>query len=364
MARLVEVRRLGPSPFLSWCFAAGHLVPDLDLLAGKGKGAHYTTWGRLHSDDVARAQAAARELGWCEQWATRVGLNSLALVCLTRAVTLDTLGQDDLDAVGAAIEAAPTLTAVAQRHLRSQHYGLTSLCYQLHRVAAPPRHPNSRDRTLADRVAPIPQPEIRRVMLRYLQAVAATVRPKTLAGRAASFEVFTGWLAECHPEVTSLRQLSRAHLEAFLAFDRSRGWRGRVVRDQTISVRHHVRTVVDLRSFFDDLAVWGWVDRPTGPVLHRSDIPRLGAPLPRALAPDVDAALMAAVEGLDDVAARCALILLRGTGMRLGELMDLELSCLWDLPGHGTWSRCRWASSTPSASFRSTRRPWPPWTPG
>jgi integrase len=27
----------------------------------------------------------------------------------------------------------------------------------------------------------------------------------------------------------------------------------------------------------------------------------------------------------------------RGTGMRLGELIDLELGCLWDLPGHGTW---------------------------
>jgi site-specific recombinase XerD len=109
-------------------------------------------------------------------------------------------------------------------------------------------------------------------VLRYLRAVAATVRPKTLAGRAATLQVFTGWLAECHPEVTSLAQLGRAHLEAFLAFDRTRGWRGRVARDQTISVRHHIRNVVDLRSFFDDLASWGWVDRPPGQVLHRSDI--------------------------------------------------------------------------------------------
>jgi hypothetical protein len=26
-----------------------------------------------------------------------------------------------------------------------------------------------------------------------------------------------------------------------------------------------------------------------------------------------------------------------GEGLRLGELLDLELDCLWDLPDHGTW---------------------------
>lgn len=46
---------------------------------------------------------------------------------------------------------------------------------------------------------------------------------------------------------------------------------------------------------------------------------------------------MSAVTQLDDVAARAGLVLLRGTGLRLGELLDLELDCLWELPRHGTW---------------------------
>jgi len=71
--------------------------------------------------------------------------------------------------------------------------------------------------------------------------------------------------------------------------------------------------------------------------VHRSDVPRLPAPLPRALSPDVDTALMAAVAGLADPAARAGITLLRGAGLRLGELRELELDCLWDLPGHGTW---------------------------
>lgn len=48
---------------------------------------------------------------------------------------------------------------------------------------------------------------------------------------------------------------------------------------------------------------------------------------------------MTAVEQLDDLAARCAIKVLRGTGLRLGELLDLELDCLIDYAGHGTWLR-------------------------
>lgn len=48
---------------------------------------------------------------------------------------------------------------------------------------------------------------------------------------------------------------------------------------------------------------------------------------------------MAAVDELDDVAGRHAIKILRGTGMRSGELLDLELDCLTDYAGHGTWLR-------------------------
>jgi len=97
------------------------------------------------------------------------------------------------------------------------------------------------------------------------------------------------------------------------------------------------RTVVDLRAFFDDLAVWGWAERPPARVLHPGDIPRLDRPLPRALAPDHDRDLMAAVDGLTDPFARHGLTILRGTGLRLGELLDLELDCLLDFASHGSW---------------------------
>jgi hypothetical protein len=55
------------------------------------------------------------------------------------------------------------------------------------------------------------------------------------------------------------------------------------------------------------------------------------------LPPDIDQAFMNAVQQLDDTAARAGIVLLRGTGLRLGELLDLQLDCLWELPSHGTW---------------------------
>jgi hypothetical protein len=46
---------------------------------------------------------------------------------------------------------------------------------------------------------------------------------------------------------------------------------------------------------------------------------------------------MSAIAELADPFARTALTILRGTGIRLGELLDLELDCVWDSASHGSW---------------------------
>ena len=48
---------------------------------------------------------------------------------------------------------------------------------------------------------------------------------------------------------------------------------------------------------------------------------------------------MTAIAALDDPFARCGLTVLRATGMRAGELLDLELDCTVDFGAHGTWLR-------------------------
>jgi integrase len=94
-----------------------------------------------------------------------------------------------------------------------------------------------------------------------------------------------------------------------------------------------------LRTFINDLIFWQWPDRPARPLLHISDLPRLLEHVPRALTPTDDLALMAAVARLEDVAAHGAIRIFRGTALRLGELLDLEIDCLLDFSGRGTWLR-------------------------
>jgi integrase len=222
-------------------------------------------------------------------------------------------------------------------HNSARVFSLHQACYELRICQQPPRMARPGKATIAQRVQAISQPGICKTALRYLTTVAATLRPATVDLRADSLIIFAEYLGNAHPQVRSLTQLTRAHIEEFLAYNHKRPWRGRVARDQPVSPVVSKRTVIDLRCFFDDLALWGWTERPPRRVLFPTDVPRLDKPLPRALPADADRDLMAAIAQLADPFARTGLTLLRGTGIRLGELLDLELDCVWDSASHGSW---------------------------
>jgi integrase len=338
-ARLVDLRRSGAWPFVTWLFVEGRLQPDLDLLLAKLPGDLFRSWQQRHPHDVARLREAAKRLEWSANW-TRDVTAGLSLVGLWAQATLDELDDDVLAAFATAIEAAPAASATARAHNHARLLSLHQACYQLRICQRPPRKRIRGPATLARRCEAIPQPEIRRVALRYLETIAPTLRPGTVAMRTDNLIVFAEYLASAHPEVVRLTQLRRApHIEGFLVWNHGRPWRGRVARDRPVVASVSHGTVVDLRMFFDHLAIWGWAERPPGRLLLPSDTGKLPRPLPRALPPDIDRALIGAVRTLDDLFVRCGLLMLRGTGLRIGELLDLELDCLWDTPSHGSWLR-------------------------
>jgi hypothetical protein len=149
--------------------------------------------------------------------------------------------------------------------------------------------------------------------------------------------VFGEHLARQHPEIRSLGQLDRSHIEGFLAANAVRRWRGRKARDQQVSLSVVHGTVLDVRNFLDDITAWGWAERPPRQLIFAADVPRLPRPLPRALAPGDDARLMAAVAALDDPFARCGLRLLRGAGLRLVSCSTSSSAASWTTapPGPG-----------------------------
>jgi len=261
----------------------------------------------------------------------------LALICLTAGKSLDGLNDDDFAVFARDLAAAPAAGPQSWTHNSSRAFSLHQACYELRICQQPPRMARPGKASLEQRAQKITQPGIRKAALRYLTTVAATLRPGTVDARADSPITFAEYLAARHPEVRGLTQLTREHIEGFRAYNHGRPWRGRVARDQPVSRALSKRTVIDLRCFLDDITLWGWADRPPARMLFPADIPRLSRPLPRALAPDADRDLMAAIGRLDDPFARIGLTLLRGTGLRLGELLDLELDCIWDSASHGSW---------------------------
>jgi hypothetical protein len=335
-ARLADLKRTGAWPFLTWCFIGGHLLPDLDLLLAKTPGDLYLQWAVRHPGDVQQVTEVAQRFGWSANWTRDVTRGGLALVCLTAGKSLGELCDDDFAAFARALADAPTAGRDAWMHNSARVFSLHQACYELRICQHPPRQARPGQATIAQRVQAISQPGIRAAALRYLTTVAATLRPNTVGLRADSLIVFSEYLSAAHPDVRSLTQLTREHVEGFLAHNHKRPWRGRVARDQPVSAVVSKRTVIDLRCFFDDLALWGYAERPPARLLFPADIPRLDKPLPRALPPDCDRDLMAAISELADPFARTGLTVLRGTGIRLGELLDLELDCVWDSASHGS----------------------------
>lgn len=249
------------------------------------------------------------------------------------------LFEADLDAFGSAMQATPMASAALRDTCRNRMHALRQLLYEARVLdRPPPRRARRCAGGLAQRLEGVAF-EIARAITAYLEARGAALKPTSVAKLADNLVCFAEFLAQRYPEVTSLSGLERGHVEAFCAWARTRSWRGRVARDRQVSVAVARHGIIALRNFLDDIAAWGWAEAPARRLVFACDIPREPELLPRALAPDVDAALMAAVARLDDPFARAGLTVLRGAGLRIGELLDLELDCVVDYGAHGSWLR-------------------------
>ena len=131
-----------------------------------------------------------------------------------------------------------------------------------------------------------------------------------------SFLVYLG--AE-HPRVTSLGQLRRdPHIL---------GWMARM-RTQTppLATTTCIGRLIMLRAIFHELA-WTHKLAELAHLIRREDIPRTPQGLPRPLTAEQDQLLQQELLCRNDLGAN-VLLLLRHTGMRIGECVDLSDDCL------------------------------------
>ncbi|MHB8290657.1 MAG: tyrosine-type recombinase/integrase [Acidimicrobiales bacterium] len=338
-ARLSDLHRAEAWPFVVWCFVTGRLRPDAEILLAKPGGVELASpWQTAHPGEIEAIAEVGRRFAWSENWIRQVSRHSLPVVCLWAGKSLYELDDEDLASFTTAAERSTYLSASARYHARTRLHSIRRALYELRIVDTPARKGGPAALSAVAMAGLITQPAIARDVARYAEVIATTLRPATVASRVKAIRVFTDYLAEHHPALERLDQLTRAeHVEPFIIWDRSRARRGNNGGGHTISLRQFHHDLIDVRAFFEDIAAWEWSNQPARRLLFYSDLPRLPEPLPRALPPDIDRDLMAAVSTLEDPFTRTGLIVLRSTGMRVGELLDLELDCLVNVGVHGTW---------------------------
>ena len=339
-ARLVELRRHELAwPFVAYAIVAGAVRADTDLLFAKNFGHSVFRWiNVLFPDDIARLEDAATRLGAATPRVAVRGAVQLAVAFAGRAPS--TLTIEDLDQLAAAIDTSPRLSEPMRRGRRADLFRLRRFLFEAGMVTLPAQHRREGGpATREARLAVVREGEFRRTLTAYLDARATVLRPKTMDKLTSALAIFGEFVCDLDPELTSVAGLERRHIEAFLAWTASRASRGSHDHTKTVGPFVHAHAAIAVRGFLDDIWAWGWADAPGRRLVFDADIPRQPETLPRALPPDIDAALMDAVAGLDDLFARVAITVLRHTGIRIGELLDLETNHLVDYGANGTWLR-------------------------
>jgi integrase len=172
-------------------------------------------------------------------------------------------------------------------------------------------------------------------MTAYLELKLATCKPKTVSSLATRLTHFGRFLTAADPGLAGLADLGRQrHIEPYLASASA------AVDSRTgtaITPGEQQQRVLAARNFLADITAWGWADAPARQLVFPADIPKLPRVLPRYLPVDADRRLADALRESPYELAACALLLQRACGLRIGELLDLELDCVHEVPGSGAW---------------------------
>src|SRR5205823_3474518 len=176
---------------------------------------------------------------------------------------------------------------------------------------------------------------LRRSMVAYLERCAATLSRSTVSGTGSELAHFGRFLAVHDPQLATFADLDRRrHIEPYLNHvAAARNHR----TGEPIAASTQRQRIQAVGRMLEAMAEWGWEEAPPRRLIFDRDSPRLPRPLPRYLPPDQDRRLVEALEDSPNRLQADALLVARATGVRIGELVDLELDCVHEVPGQGAW---------------------------
>ena len=323
----------GTRPFITFLLVTGRLHPSWEYLVHRK---FSSIWrdvpGTVIGQDLAAFITAARGCGYSQRVASAMASQVIARVLFATGKRLTDLVHDDFDALAVAGLARQAATGRTWKHYRATATGAKTVLYH-HGVLPALPEPFEQRWPFARRLAHVPEP-MHAILVRYLQHKSVTCRPGTVSSLATRLAAFGAYLAGTDPDATPATLDRCQHIEPWLA---SLTTAANTKAGGTLSVPEQARRILAVANFLTEITEWGWPEAPTRRLMFPSDNPRLPQPLPRFLPPDADRRLTEALEASPHRLAADALLLQRACGLRIGELLDLELDAVIDLPGSGSW---------------------------
>ena len=183
------------------------------------------------------------------------------------------------------------------------------------------------------------RPSLEQIFETHMQTLALTLRPNTVEEYRSTGRRFLAYLRTAFPQVGRLSQLRRdPHLLSWF----------RLLSEQQPPLGNATRFnyLIRLRRLLHDLTANSHSIQHD--FIRREDFPPQPRYLPRPLPLQEDQLLQQELRRTDDPAAN-ALLLIRATGIRIGECLDLSLDCLRQLESD------RWALHVPLGKLHTER---------
>jgi len=190
---------------------------------------------------------------------------------------------------------------------------------------------------------PLPTHPLTEFFRPVAESVTTSMGDSSLTAYRGTVRLFLTYLGARYPAVRSLDQLRRdPHVLGWLAFLRS--------HNPPLATITRANRVIYLRRMLEELA-WTQHLPALAHLLGGDDVPRKEHHLPRPLTPEQDQLIQQELLRRNDFLSN-VLLLLRHTGMRIGECVDLSMDCLRPLGPD------QWAIHVPLGKFQTER--WVP----
>lgn len=175
---------------------------------------------------------------------------------------------------------------------------------------------------------------------RAVDSLGMALSPASIRQYRGTVRKFLSYLGADHPEVQLLDQLRR---EPHIL-----GWMSRLHSQvPPLVTASYILCLIGLRGICNELA-WAEQLPELAHLIRREDIPCLPQRLPRPLTPELDELLQQEFRVRNDLGGN-VFLLIRHTGMRIGECADLSSDCL-----HSTGPN-QWAIHVPLGKLKTER---------